>query len=278
LTEHLITIAARAIRAVARGRSATFARSAAGASCGVWSCLSTLTTRAAWGAAPGPEDVGGGGDLALHGLVAAGFAGLYVLCLPLALYRGWLLERGPREICGEAAKWSAWLVALALLLCSFWPFAIYEIGRTVWTRHWRGPLAWRYLHGLAEEAAGALKYTADDQLTIGERYCDGRGFAQDHKAAARWFRRAADQGLPEAWYRLATCYSLGQGVRRDPCEAYMWLGLLAGHAEDGPQALAELAPIAAEIMTSLAEEMPPSQIALARERMAHWKWFHRFPA
>jgi uncharacterized protein len=47
----------------------------------------------------------------------------------------------------------------------------------------------------------------------------------DREAAARWFRKAAEQGLAEAQAALGLMYVHGQGVHIDKTQAYMWLTL-----------------------------------------------------
>jgi localization factor PodJL len=53
------------------------------------------------------------------------------------------------------------------------------------------------------------------QYTVASFYEAGQGVARDPAAAARWFRRAAEQNHAPSEYRLATLYERGQGVRRD---------------------------------------------------------------
>ena len=48
---------------------------------------------------------------------------------------------------------------------------------------------------------------------------EGKGVPQDKTEAARWFRKAAEQGHGEAQYRLAMLLLSGDGVRRDTAEA-----------------------------------------------------------
>ena len=45
---------------------------------------------------------------------------------------------------------------------------------------------------------------------------------QDYAEAARWFRKAADQGLAEAQFNLGIMYDGGQGVAQDYAEAVRW--------------------------------------------------------
>jgi len=65
----------------------------------------------------------------------------------------------------------------------------------------------------------------------------------DPRAAARWFERAANLGIAESQYHLARLYADGQGVPRDPEQAYKWFAIAAetGHREArrGRDALAE---------------------------------------
>ena len=55
---------------------------------------------------------------------------------------------------------------------------------------------------LQELTPAANGGNANAQFMLGMMYLDGRGVAQDDAAAARWLRRAADQGHPSAQGRL----------------------------------------------------------------------------
>ena len=57
---------------------------------------------------------------------------------------------------------------------------------------------------------------------LGGRYTDGKGVVKDHKEAATWFRKAADQGHPDAQYYLGGRYDKGNGVLKDMKEAIAW--------------------------------------------------------
>jgi len=56
---------------------------------------------------------------------------------------------------------------------------------------------------------------------------------QDHAEAARWYRKAAEQGHADAQYNLGVMYENGQGVRQDHAESVRWYRKAAeqGHAE-----------------------------------------------
>ena len=50
-------------------------------------------------------------------------------------------------------------------------------------------------------------------------YHDGKGVTQDYAEAAKWYRKAADQGIAEAQQNLGVMYENGQGVPQNPAEA-----------------------------------------------------------
>jgi hypothetical protein len=60
------------------------------------------------------------------------------------------------------------------------------------------------------------------QFTLGGRYADGRGVAQDPVEAVVWFRRAAEQGYASAQVALGVIYADGRGVAPDAAEAVRW--------------------------------------------------------
>ena len=53
-------------------------------------------------------------------------------------------------------------------------------------------------------------------------YERGQGLPQDYIEALKWYRKAADQGLPEAATNIGTLYEKGQGVTQDYSEALEW--------------------------------------------------------
>ena len=56
------------------------------------------------------------------------------------------------------------------------------------------------------------KMSADDQYWRGYGYQYGEGVPQDYKEALRWYRLAAEQGMAEAQYHLASMHATGKGV------------------------------------------------------------------
>jgi TPR repeat protein len=53
-------------------------------------------------------------------------------------------------------------------------------------------------------------------------YAEGTGVAQDDAEAAKWYRKAAEQGFASAQNSLGTMYDAGKGVRLDDAEAVKW--------------------------------------------------------
>ena len=65
------------------------------------------------------------------------------------------------------------------------------------------------------------------QFRLGMLYFEGEGFPQDYKEAMRWIRLAADQGLSDAQDSLGLMYRWGKGVKQDYAEAARWYRLAA---------------------------------------------------
>ena len=60
------------------------------------------------------------------------------------------------------------------------------------------------------------------QTWLGIKYNLGLGVDQDYKAAAKWYRKAADQDNALGQLRLASFYSQGKGVAKNLKEAEKW--------------------------------------------------------
>ncbi len=84
---------------------------------------------------------------------------------------------------------------------------------------------------------------------------------QDYAEAAKWFRKAAEQGSPPAQAGLGIMYNDGLGVPQDYVQAYMWLNLAA--ARGGGDY--------AKVRDIVAERMTPAQIAEAQRLAREWK-------
>ena len=74
---------------------------------------------------------------------------------------------------------------------------------------------------------------AKAQNLLGWLYENGYGAPRDPAEAARWYRKAADQGLPLAQNNLGILYREGRGVAKDLAEAARWFdrAATAGHIE-----------------------------------------------
>ncbi len=79
----------------------------------------------------------------------------------------------------------------------------------------------RLLLPLAKGGNGAA------QNVVGVLYAKGWGVAQDHRAAAEWYRKSAEQGNPKGQMNLGQAYQLGRGIRRDYAEAIKWYRISA---------------------------------------------------
>lgn len=62
----------------------------------------------------------------------------------------------------------------------------------------------------------------DAQFRLGMLYQEGRGTEQDVAEAVRWYREAGEAGHSQAQYTLATILKTGSGVAPDPKEAFRW--------------------------------------------------------
>lgn len=58
------------------------------------------------------------------------------------------------------------------------------------------------------------------------------GDEKNLKAAADWYRKAAEQGYASAQRNLGVMYSDGRGVPKDEAQAYMWYNLAAALGND----------------------------------------------
>lgn len=73
------------------------------------------------------------------------------------------------------------------------------------------------------------------QYKLGYDYYRGRGVALDYVQAAIWWRKAADQGYPDAQNNLGVLYNAGKGVPQSYAEAYFWENLAAARASGNLQ-------------------------------------------
>ncbi len=71
-----------------------------------------------------------------------------------------------------------------------------------------------------------LYYIPDEELRL-------NGVPHSYNMAARWYRKAAEQGHTLAQFNMGVMYLKGQGVSRNGTDAYTWFSLAAdnGHSE-----------------------------------------------
>jgi TPR repeat protein len=99
------------------------------------------------------------------------------------------------------------------------------------------------------------------QGNIGRLYDLGKGVPQDAVQAATWYRKAADQGQAKAQNTLGDMYSEGKGVPKDKVLAYMWISLAAAQDIEKYK----------DSRDSAAFNLSPKQRAEAQKMAREWK-------
>ena len=74
---------------------------------------------------------------------------------------------------------------------------------------------------------------AEAQCDLGLCYHKGEGVPKDKRESVIWYWKAAEQGLAEAQYNLGYAYANGAGVTKDYLEAYAWYNLAAANGSEG---------------------------------------------
>ena len=93
----------------------------------------------------------------------------------------------------------------------------------------------------------------------------GQRGAQDYAEAVRWYRKAAEQGLPDAQFYLGLMYGKGQGVPQDYTQAHLWFNLAASRTTgEDQQKHAKARDVIADMMTA-------AQVAEAQKLAREWK-------
>jgi len=100
------------------------------------------------------------------------------------------------------------------------------------------------------------------QFALGTRYFKyGSSAKENYSAALRFFRKAADQGLAAAQFNLAVMYETGLGVPTNKVESYRWYNLAAAQGMMNALAGREL----------LAEQMSREEVTEGQRRAAAFK-------
>ena len=98
-------------------------------------------------------------------------------------------------------------------------------------------------------------------LKLPARTTVAKGISRDDKEAAKWYRKAAEQGDPPAQCSLGVMYYNGEGVEKDVVNAYAWHEI-AGSGEMMRGWL--VAEEVKEGKAKLVKQMTPDQIAKAK--------------
>ena len=101
----------------------------------------------------------------------------------------------------------------------------------------------------------AMLGDASAQGYLATMYYYGLGVEKDFKEAAKWQRKAADQGYAKAQHKLGVMYNNGEGVLEDNVTAYAWWNIAAANGSKS----------AKDNKPKIAKDMTPEQIAKAQE-------------
>ena len=107
------------------------------------------------------------------------------------------------------------------------------------------------------------------QYRLALMYRDGRGVSRDTAEAIAWFRKAADGGEADAQIELGVLLSPGHGAVSDIIEAHTWFNLAASRWKDEGRRVQ-----AASLRDELEKTMTPDQRAAAYRRATEWQDAH----
>jgi TPR repeat protein len=99
------------------------------------------------------------------------------------------------------------------------------------------------------------------QLRLAHCYEKGYGVEEDSTTAAQWYRAAADQGEDYAQIALGLCYMHGEGVAKNWVQAYKWFNVVAGRSDRGQWII----NLAGKLREEAAGLMSKDQIAEAQQ-------------
>lgn len=123
------------------------------------------------------------------------------------------------------------------LLVAIILFALYALGKGYLANPTDPEAQWELAnnYALEQDYAEAAKWWrkaaeqgyVKSQHSLGIIYDKGDGVEQDKAEAIKWYRLAAEQGYAEAQHNLAVMYDNGEGVEEDNEEAAKWYRLAA---------------------------------------------------
>lgn len=102
------------------------------------------------------------------------------------------------------------------------------------------------------------------QYALGNLYAEGRGVPQDDTEAVRWFREAAEQGHAAAQVSLGLRHFYGAGVPKNEMEAYFWLNLGTSALDD----------IARSVRDKVEAKLTAAKRLQIHERCRKWQDVH----
>jgi hypothetical protein len=139
----------------------------------------------------------------------------------------------------EAAKWYRLAAEKGYIPAQHFLGHLYAIGRGLETEYLEAPEpqpsapgratpAQRNVRSDYAEAAKWWRKAADQgdaaaQSDLGWLYSSGQGVETNYAEAAAWYRKSAEQGNPNGQHWLGHCYLSGRGVAKDETEAFKWL-------------------------------------------------------
>jgi TPR repeat protein len=85
---------------------------------------------------------------------------------------------------------------------------------------------------------GEIGKSMGELFNLGLSYYNGQGVEQDYAEAAKYFRKAAEQGHVSAQNNLGVMYANGQGVTKDNYEAVKWFRKAAAQGDENVKAKA----------------------------------------
>ena len=106
------------------------------------------------------------------------------------------------------------------------------------------------------------------QYNLGFMYLNGQGVPQNYAEAAKWYRKAAEQGDVDATRILGLAYYLGKWVPKDFVQSYFWFSLAASRASGDEYKQAS------EAKDQAAKALTPEKLKEAQRMVREWEKSH----
>jgi len=111
----------------------------------------------------------------------------------------------------------------------------------------------------------AAQGLANAQHQFGRMHAQGLGVPKDREKAEHWYLQAAEQSHGEGQRELAGIYSDGRGLHQDLVTAHMWINLAAASS------IGQIGEEYAQIRDGIAAEMTTEQITEAQRLAREWR-------